>query len=106
MKLELGGNLRVRLLIIYSFFNLIDKSDENFSMFCDFKPALSLAAMDFFEKRIHSYPVLVSKCAEEFHANLPMLDWSSEKIKTKFGESLYIKNLAMLLLIKAEKKSS
>jgi len=106
MKQELGGDVRVRLLIIYSFLDIIERSDEEFSVIIDSKPALSIAAMDFWEKSIHSYSALTSKCADELNDNLSYLEWPKEKLQSTFGHRLSVKNLVLLLLTQASPKDS
>jgi hypothetical protein len=102
MKQELGGSDEVRIIIIYTFYSLIEKSDENFTLFCDAKPALNIGAIDFWAKEIHSYPILISKCADGLNDNLAFLDWSKTKITASISSSKSVKNLALMLL--AEKK--
>lgn len=102
MKQQLGGDQKVRILVLYSFFTIIDESDEKFSNLLDTKASLNIAALDFWHKSFHSYQALTDLCAEKLKDNLVYLEWPQDKLIQKYAQEKALKASFILLLVDEE----
>lgn len=92
----INGSLELRLIIIFSFLRLLDRSDKDFSFFIDSKPSINIAAFDWWKVSLHSYTALVIQCAEELNNNLILLKTNSERLRT-ITDKVILKTILKLL---------